>query len=366
MRMAVSGDGYFVKRYEPLLRALALHADAVDAVPGGNLAEWLPMRVYNRLTRGTALHGKLLSPDPNPLAFAIRSRQAQRALAGLVPKPDVVLQIFGTFSPAWKSEPVSPYALYLDFTMAQAIREYPPWAGFASRNAQIRWLRQERVSYDRASHIFTMTEAAKGALTADYSVPSSKISVVGNGGNVAAVFDGPKRFGTHKLLFDGSDLHRKGGDVLLAALAEVRTVLPSATLTIVGNTVGVRQDGVASLGPVHDPAAMRRLFLSADLVVTPARCDPFPGFVVEAMNFGVPVVASQCSGASDALARHEAGLVVAELTGTAFAQTILALLTDSTRLEQMSASGRRAVRERFNWHAIAAVMGPVLRSCAAV
>ena len=360
MTIAVSGDGYFLKRYTPLFDALRAQAGPVQVVPGGNLAEWLPMRVYNRLTRGTRLHGRLLAPDPNPKAFAIRSRRAEQQLARLQPAPDAVLHIFCSFAPVWSRPLACPYLFYVDYTMAQAIREYPEWARFQSAAAQEGWLRLERATYARASHIFTMTDAGAMALHADYGVPGDRLTVVGNGGHIASLYDGPKTFGTHRLLFDGSDMHRKGGDVLLAALAQVRRTLPSATLTVVGNTEPITQDGVVSLGPGHDGAAMRALFLATDLVVTPARCDPFPGFVVEAMNYGVPVVTSRVSGSSSAVTRYQSGVVVDELTGDAFGTVIHDLLLDQTRLEQMSAQGRLAVRERYNWTAIAAAMAGVL------
>lgn len=360
MRIAVSGDGYFLTRYTPLLQALGAYADSVEAVPGGNLSEWLPMRVYNRLTRGTSLHGRLLAPDPNPTAFAIRSRRAERRLASLQPTPDLVLHIFCSFAPVWSRPLACPYAFYVDYTMAQAIREYPEWARLRTPAAQEAWLRFERATYARASHIFTMTEAGAAALNADYGVHGDRLTVVGNGGHIATLYDGPKTFGTHHLLFDGSDMHRKGGDILLAALAQVRQTLPSATLTVVGNTDPIVQDGVRSLGPGHSTAKMRELFLASDLVVTPARCDPFPGLVVEAMNYGVPIVTSRVSGSSGAVTRHQCGVVVDELSGDAFAPAIHDLLLDQPRLEQMSANGRRAVRERFNWTAIAATMASAL------
>jgi hypothetical protein len=64
MRLAVSGDRIFLDRYRPMLQALAEHAH-VDAVYTGNLSEWLPVRIYNRITRGTRFTTGSFS-DPHP------------------------------------------------------------------------------------------------------------------------------------------------------------------------------------------------------------------------------------------------------------------------------------------------------------
>jgi glycogen synthase len=54
---------------------------------------------------------------------------------------------------------------------------------------------------------------------------------------------------------------------------------------------------------------MRELFLSSDLVLAPSRCDPFPTFLIEAMNFGLPCVASDVDGLPEIVEHEVTGLV---------------------------------------------------------
>ena len=362
MRLVVTGDRFFLDRHRPLLSALAGFAQ-IDRVEAGNLAEWLPLRVYNRLTRGTGMHDRLLPPDPDPLNFSVRSRLMRRRLAKLPVRPDLVLHVFCSFAPQWDAAP-PPYTMYLDYTMAQAIREYPPWADFHSPRRRARWLAFETRAYRHAKHIFTMTQAARTAVVDDYGVDETRVTVVGSGGTDAGEYAGAKGFGTHQIFFDGSAWHRKGGDILEAALPIVRRELADATLVAVGGNTGAEQPGMVKPGFVRDRKEMERLFLSSDLVVAPARCDPFPGFVVEALRYGVPCVVSAESGLASVVRDWNAGVVVQEQTAQAYASTIVALLRAPNRLMQMSEGGRRAVSERLNWTMVAALMEPGLQRAA--
>jgi glycosyltransferase involved in cell wall biosynthesis len=362
MRLVASGDAVFLRRYQPLFRALEPDTGPIAHAAGGNLAEWLPLRVYNALTRGTKLHDRLVDPDPNPAAFAIRSRMAARKLARVSPRPDLVLHVFCSFAPVWQRAQL-PYVLYLDYTMAQASREYPPWAAFRSARAKERWETYESEAYARARHVFTMSDVTRDAVVADYGIAADKVSVVGSGGgNFDRIYQGEKAFGSQRILFDGSDLYRKGADVLFAAAALARRRRPQLAVNVVGNALPVDGDGVVSLGPVHDRDRLRDLFLSADLVVAPTRCDPFPAFIIEAMNYGVPCIVSRASGLSQVIERERAGLVVEEHDPEAVAGAIEILLSSPDAMRQASTNGRRVVAERLNWQAVASAMLPILQS----
>jgi glycogen(starch) synthase len=357
MRVVATGDPVFLRRYAPLLRALEVHVSSIEPIGSGNLAEWLPLRIFNRLTRGTRFHDRLLAPDPNPRAFVIRSKQTNRKLRGLDPPANVVLHIFCSSAPRL-TEAGAPFLLYLDFTMAQARRSYPPWAAFSSQRAYTRWIRLESNTYRMARHIFVMGAAVKSSLVSDYSIPPEGVTVVGSGGNFDGVYTGPKRFGSRRILFDGSQFERKGGDILLEAFEAVRHVVPDATLIVVGTILNKPIDGVVNPGPIRDRDTLRELFLSADLVLAPTRCDPFPGFVIEAMNYGVPCIVSRVNGLSELIEQKRAGAVVGNDDPAEYARVICHLLTSQTMLEDMSENGRTIVRTQLNWSRVASEMAP--------
>ncbi len=90
---------------------------------------------------------------------------------------------------------------------------------------------------------------------------------------------------------------------------------PDAKLAvIVGMSSEIADPGVVNHGYVSSPEKMRELFLSSDLVLAPARCDPFPTFLIEAMNFGVPCVTSDADGMPEIVAHQLTGLVISEVS----------------------------------------------------
>lgn len=358
MHLAVTGSAYFLDRHAALIRSLTHHVPLVTRCDSGNLGQWLPLRIYNRLTRGTRWHGHLLAPDPNPIAFAIRSSLTEKGLGALNPPADMVLHIFGTFSPVWRKSD-TPCAFYLDFTMSQAIRHWPPWASFPSERSRKRWLERESAAYARARHIFVTSAPVQESLVGDYGIPAAQISVVGHGASIAHLHAGTRSDAGMRILFDGSDLHRKGGDVLLAAWPLIRQALPTATLTVVGGRLEHLPPGVANPGLVPS-SEMERWFLASDLIVAPARCDPFPGFVIEAMNYGVPSIVSAASGLARVVQEHHAGLVVQGFDPATYAAAIVSLLKDPTTRAAMALAGQRVVRDHLNWDRVAARMAPFL------
>lgn len=104
------------------------------------------------------------------------------------------------------------------------------------------------------------------------------------------------------LLHFGWDWHFKGGDIFLAACAELlagadRGVVP----VIVGGGEPARRiatdlgiaDRVHLLEPVSD---VQKLYAAADLFVAPARLEGMPFALLEALASGLPVVASTIPG----------------------------------------------------------------------
>lgn len=359
LKLAVSGDQHFLTRYRGLVEALTAHMSRVDVVPSGNLMQLAPFRALARIGRTSATQpaiGRYIrSYDRRAAGFRIRSRQTERKLSRLRPQPDFVLHVFSSFAPFWRGRDI-PYGMYLDFTMAAARREWPPWAAFRSDAECQRWIEYEREAYARATVLFTMGANARDSLISDYGMSADKVVVVGSGGNYRRPYEGPKTFGSKQILFQGSEFERKGGDVLLAAFADVRRVHPAARLVIVGTERDVAQPGVECLGYVTSRDAMERLFLESDLVVAPARCDPFTAFVIEGFNYGVPCVVTRASGVSEAVSDGANGVVVDGNDPAAIAAAATPLLEDTAALVRMSHSARALVRSRLNWDAIAATM----------
>jgi phosphatidylinositol alpha-1,6-mannosyltransferase len=171
---------------------------------------------------------------------------------------------------------------------------------------------------------------------------------------------------------------RKGQDVLIAALPEVRRRVPGAALLLVG------------AGP--DGGRLRRLAtrhgVAEHVVFTgPVSWDELPGYhavgdvfalpcrtrgrgldveglgiaLLEAAAAGLPVVAGDSGGAPETVRRGKTGLVVPGQDRSAVAAALIELLTDRDRARAMGAAGRAWMRADWHWSRSAARLADLLR-----
>ena len=257
--------------------------------------------------------------------------------------------------PFWNKSTI-PYGMYLDYTMALADRNYRPWAPFKTRKELELWLDCERKAYRDAKYLFTMSNVVKSSLIQDYDIEAEKITVVGSSGNCQESDRDRKTFGSKQILFNGSDFQRKGGELVLETFQKVRKILPDAKLVIIGKKLGINEEGVEDKGIITSPSVLRNLFLNSDLVLAPGICDPFPTFLLEAMNYGVPCVVSANDGMPEIVTHSKDGFVISQRNSHLFADTIVNLLCNNQTLEYMSANAKSKIKTRFNWDTIASII----------
>ncbi|MGI4792405.1 MAG: glycosyltransferase family 4 protein [Janthinobacterium lividum] len=359
--IVVTGDAGFMRRYQIFHASLADRCTHLECLVSGD--------AYNNSLFGTIVRGiynrtPLISRDKNlragilhkrKAAFLRKSRQTEQKIARLSVQPDLVLHMFGMYAPFLHPSPI-PFTMTLDFTMALAVKEWPAWAPFQTDKARRDWLDTEGDAFRRAAHLFPWSNLVKQSLMNDYGVPEDKITVIGSSGNFRTPYDGAKTFGSHQIIFNGTDWDRKGGDIVVDAFRKVRQTIPDAKLVIIGTKTPLDEPGVETPGYITSATGMQDLFLASDLVVAPARCEPYGGFLVEGMNYGVPCIVSD-RGAMFEIVDHDVnGLVLPELTADCLAESIVSLLRDMPRLERFSASARNKVKTQLNWDAIAAKM----------
>lgn len=311
LSVLVTGTSLFLRRHQHIFEALAPHFARVDYLPappfshfhraayklGSALHRHAPRFVTSAIERLGAIH------PYDARVFVARSLQLESQIAGLANPPDLILHVFSMYCPLWE-RPSIPYAMMLDYTEALASRNWSHWAPFASEASFHARLLCERRAYHNASHLFPFGNGTRRSLIEDYGVDPAKITVIGSSGHCSEPHFGDRTFGSKRILFycgNGPDFYRKGGDRVLAALRIVRQQIPDAKLAIVGLSSDVADPGVENYGFVS-PEKIRDLFLSSDLVLAPARCDPFPTFLIEAMNFGVPCITSEADGMPEIVA----------------------------------------------------------------
>ena len=161
--------------------------------------------------------------------------------------------------------------------------------------------------------------------------------------------------GAPRLAVIGRLVPIKGHDVLLRAVAAVRSDLPGITLEIAGDgpleqelrstAARLGLDGVASfLGRVA-PAAP--VFERAEVVVVPSFGEGFGMVALEAMERGRPVIASAVGGLPEIVEDGRTGLLVPVGDAEALARAIRELAGDPARAAATAAAGRLRAIEGF-------------------
>lgn len=149
---------------------------------------------------------------------------------------------------------------------------------------------------------------------------------------------------------------QKDHRLALAALERVRAER-NVEFTFVGGGPGlgslrkhVRDSGLAErvrvLGELPDP---HRLLAHADVFVLASRWEGFPRSILEAMRAGLPVVASDVGGVSEAVVDGVTGILVPRGDVIALTNAMESLARNSRLRKQMGAAGRERFEARFTF-----------------
>ncbi|MEU8425472.1 glycosyltransferase family 4 protein [Micromonospora sp. NPDC048835] len=170
---------------------------------------------------------------------------------------------------------------------------------------------------------------------------------------------------------------RKGQDMLIRALPEIRRRVPDAALLIVGGgpyrgtleklarQAGVERD-VVFTGSVPS-AELPAHYAAGDVYAMPCRTrnrgldvEGLGIVYLEASATGLPVVAGDSGGAPDAVREGETGYVVRGRDVAQLAERVSRLLADRDLARQLGAAGRAWVEREWRWEAQAERMAALL------
>ena len=128
--------------------------------------------------------------------------------------------------------------------------------------------------------------------------------------------------GTKRILFVGADWQRKGLDVAIGALAELKKDLEDWVLIVAGSQVSKQDRKIASLAQELSVADrvqflgnvsrgdMPKIMRACNLFVLPSRQEAFGVAIIEALAAGLPVIAARVGGIPEILDRCKFSKVV--------------------------------------------------------
>ena len=266
-----------------------------------------------------------------------------------------------------------PVVTALVTTFAITLRTRAEWAANAEFMTHFGTplLELERWVLDHSDRLHAISEAIRVdvELTSGVRLDDERV-VVAPIGSVDRFVDAPPRSedataDTVTILFVGRFEKRKGVDLLLGALPDVLTAVPSARVVMVGRNDLAGESGrpyaeefleahadrawidrVDIRGEVDDDE-LWALYRRAGVLVAPSRFESFGLIYVEAMMAGVPVVAVDAGAAPEVVDHGRTGVLVPADQG-ALAEQLVALATDPARRDELGRAGRARYLERFS------------------
>jgi glycosyltransferase involved in cell wall biosynthesis len=266
-----------------------------------------------------------------------------------------------------------PFFMYQDLSydaLIAAKERLDQRAGLLSISPATVARRRERqlAIYEQASGIMAMSRWFARSLVEQTGVAAKKVHVVHPGitGLAAPPHDearagepdhgraphSPEPGRRGRLLFVGRDFYRKGGDIVVEALAILRRDFdPEVVLTIVGPRTWPLPDdpppGVRFLG--RRPAAeVTELYASHDLFVMPSRFEPFGLVFAEAISHGLPCVARDAFAMPEIVVPGQSGSLVTSDDPAALAAAIASALGDDA-LHAACRAGAPEAASYFSW-----------------
>lgn len=297
-------------------------------------------------------------PDPTPKDMT----HAIEALKALDPARALILDglVYGSIDPAGLAQVHAPvvamihHPLALETGLAPAQRDH--------------LFEVEKANLALAQHVLVPSPHTAKILTADYDVPAHKITIAQPGTDVSGGTPAPTS--PPLILSVGIQHPRKGHDVLLRALAEVKD-LPWRAV-IVGSVHDADHanrlarmvealdlsDKVTLAGRVPQDA-LEGLFATASIFALATRYEGYGMVFDEALVWGLPIVTCATGAVPDTVPKG-AGLLVAPDNVGQMAGALARVLTDGALRRRMARAALRAGADLPSWQDTARIAGAVL------
>lgn len=254
----------------------------------------------------------------------------------------------------------TPFFLVQDLSFDVLLRHHadngvPGFPGLDLDLLKSRRDRQRRI-YERAAGIFARTRWFARTLVEWSGVPEHKIRVMYPGSNAPppdpAALEARLMRRRRRLLFVGKDFERKGGDLVVAALARLRRDFdPETALTVAGPREwpmpGGVPAGVTFLGPVS-LAEVGRLLDAHDLFVLPSRFEAFGIAFADAVSHGLPCVARDAFAMPEVVVPGQTGELVTDDDPDALAEVVARALDDDALFANCRAR-QPEMAAQFSW-----------------
>ncbi len=185
----------------------------------------------------------------------------------------------------------------------------------------------------------------------------SATAVISNGVNCSRFRPMAVNANSSQLLYVGRLTEGKGVDVLIKAFSQIASVIPEATLLLVGGGTKetelkalAAEEGVAqqvSFTGVVPNEQLPKLYNESAVFVLPSFNEGFPRTVIEAMACGTPIVVTDLEQLRSVV--PDVGRTVPTDDPTTLANAVVELLSDDGLRQQLGETARDLAVSRYSW-----------------
>lgn len=265
-----------------------------------------------------------------------------------------------------------PFSCYVHGEDANAVSSGVADGVLSSR--QLRWMTRQVLS--SVSSIIANSHNSARIAREQWGLPANRVQLLHPGCDtnyfVLAAHDANVRqalgWGDRPVLLTVGRLQkRKGHDIVIRALTQVRDAIPDVLFAIVGSgeeseplkqlvAAEGQQNHVLFHGKLADEQ-LRQAYQQADLFVLANRqigtdIEGFGMVLLEAQACGTPVLAGDSGGTAETMSLGETGEVVNCDSPDELAVRLVRLLLDRDELARRAANSRAWVVEHFDWEAL--------------
>ena len=212
---------------------------------------------------------------------------------------------------------------------------------------------RELTEYDIVDRIFVPSSAAQRSFVR-LGIPAARVARVSFGADLST-FSPPEndQRDRKRVLCVAQVGLQKGHQYLVPAYRRVRR--PGSKLVLIGDAapavvkrLGVPEDDIEVVGTVARSRVAQEM-RAAGIFVLASVHDGLALVIAQAMASGLPVVASEATGAEDLITDGVEGFIVPPRDGDRLAEAIDKLMSDPELAQSMGAAGRRRIETLGGW-----------------
>lgn len=228
-----------------------------------------------------------------------------------------------------------------------------------TKELEYRAITREREALERADIIVFSSEIVKKAAIDFYGIPAQKIKVLEFGANIPDPQNiDLETYNTEicHLTFVGRDWKRKGGDMMIDIYKCLKTQGFNCDLTIIGSHVNKNINGINVIpfldkNKKSDLEIYNQILRKSHFLVLPTNYDAFGIAICEASAYGVPSIATNVGGVSQALKDGINGYLVTKgEPAIKYASTIKHVFENNTLYNNLRKTTRQDFETRLNWN----------------